>query len=280
MNSERYESSGSTPTRRGVPFSGRLVFGAIVLTLGLLWTAENLGLLDADSVLRYWPALLVVFGLLRVTGTFGNRHVVSGVLFMVAGGWMLARELGYIQVSLFRLWPMFMIVMGFSLVWRSMRGEPAAEDAQRDSFPRPFAIMGGVTRAIESQDLTSIEASAVMGGVELDLRGAKARGREVVVEAFAWWGGIELIVPDDWRVVSEVIPVMGGVDDQSRLGVAEPVTTLLVRGMVIMAGIEIRNKPSKDSTRRVFVGGLKGGAAQTRTDASGAPVAREQKPGD
>src|SRR5512134_3016834 len=42
-------STGGTQGRRGVPFTGRLLFGAIILTLGLLWTAENLGLVEAEA---------------------------------------------------------------------------------------------------------------------------------------------------------------------------------------------------------------------------------------
>ena len=283
MDGDRYDRSGERRVRDAFPLSGRLVFGAVILTLGVLWTAENLGLLDADSVLRFWPALLVVFGLLRVTGTFGTRQRVGGALFMFIGGWMLARELGWVHFSVFRLWPVFLIAAGVSIVWRSMHGEPAPVDAQRDSYPKPVALMGGVTRAIESQDLVGIEASAVMGGVELDLRGAKARGPEVVVEAFAWWGGIDLVVPDDWRVVTEVTPVMGGVEDQSRLATDAPVTTLVVRGVVIMGGLEIRNAPrgGEGEFRGVRVGVTRrGGRKEVKVDASGVTVTHERDPRD
>ena len=264
--------------RRGIPFSGRLLFGAVAITLGVLWTADNLGVLDADSVLRWWPAFLAMFGLMRLTGLFGPRHVVSGALFTIAGFWMLLRELDVIQISIFKMWPVFLIVLGGSLVWRSMRSEPAPEDAERDSYPKPVAIMGGVVRNIESQDLVGIEASAVMGGVELDLRGAKARGREVVVEAFAWWGGIELYVPDDWRVVNEVTPIMGGVEDKTRLNAVEPVTTLIVRGIVIMAGIELSNKRRKEGEFRGVRVGINLG--EDKPGGSGDSRTREQDPRD
>ena len=264
--------------RRGIPFSGRLLFGAVAITLGVLWTADNLGVLDADSVLRWWPAFLAMFGLMRLTGLFGPRHVVSGALFTIAGVWMLLRELDVIQISIFKMWPVFLIVLGGSLVWRSMRSEPAPEDAERDSYPKPVAIMGGVVRNIESQDLVGIEASAVMGGVELDLRGAKARGREVVVEAFAWWGGIELYVPDDWRVINEVTPIMGGVEDKTRLNAVEPVTTLIVRGIVIMAGIELSNKRRKEGEFRGVRVGINLG--EDKPGGSGDSRTREQDPRD
>lgn len=54
-----------------------------------------------------------------------------------------------------------------------------------------------------------------MGGVELDLRQCAATGGESVMDVFAIWGGIVIRVPADWEVVSEVTPLMGGVDDRS-----------------------------------------------------------------
>ena len=291
MNDDRGFSGGfgggplpSGEAARGrLRFTGRLLFGIVLVTLGLLWTLDNLGLADAERILDWWPALLLLYGFVRVTGLDGTRRVVSGVLFMIAGGWMLAREFGFVHVSIFRLWPVFMIFVGASLVWRSVRGPQAAENTDRESYPRPFAFMGGVSRTIESQDLAGMEVSAVMGGVELDLRGSKPRGREVVVETFAWWGGIEIVVPDDWHVVTEVSPIMGGVEDSTRRTEAGEGTTLVVRGLVVMAGIEIRNaKRDRSEIRGVKVGVTRGDGThvrkEVRVEPSGVTIIKEDVP--
>ena len=269
--------------RRGARFTGRMLFGLVMVSLGVLWTLENLGLSEVGEVLRWWPSLLVFYGFMRFTGLDGTRRVVSGSLFMIAGGWMLARELGLVHVSIFRLWPVFMIAIGASLVWRSMRGPGFAADASdRSSYPRPFAFMGGVTRNVDSQDLVGLEATAVMGGVEADLRGARARGREVVVEVFAWWGGIDLIVPENWRVASEVTPIMGGVDDQSKAVGGEATTTLVVRGLVVMGGVEIRNTARVRDFKGVRVGVVSSGGRsrrkEVRIDDSGVTITRVDEP--
>jgi hypothetical protein len=81
-----------------------------------------------------------------------------------------------------------------------------------------------------------------MGGVEVDLRGARTTGPQVVIDAFAMWGGIEIFVPRDWKVVSEVLPLMAGYEDHTAPpdgGAAK--TTLVIRGLVVMGGIEIKN---------------------------------------
>src|ERR1051325_11345224 len=243
--------------RRSSRLTGRLGFGALLVTLGLLWTLQNLGLADADQVLRWWPALVIGYGLLRLTGLDGTRRVTSGVLFVLAGSWMLLREMGIVQVSIFRLWPVFMIAIGSSLVWRSMRGPAASADpSDARAYPRPFAFLGGNVRTIDSQELVGLEATAVMGGVEADLRGARARGSEVTAEVFAWWGGIDLVVPPDWRVVSEVVPIMGGVDDTN----------------------ERREHPFRGVRVGVVSSTRSGRRKEVRVDATGVTITRDDGP--
>jgi hypothetical protein len=270
--------------RRGMRLTGRLLFGLVLVTLGLMWTLENLGIPGIDEVLRWWPALLLAYGLMRVTGLDGTRRVGSGVVITVIGAYLLARELGFVHISIFRLWPVWMILVGGTLVWRSLRGPGFDPDgADRSAYPRPFAFMGGNTRKVESQEFVGLEATAVLGGVEADLTGARPRGREVVAEVFAWWGGVELIVPDDWRVVSEVMPIMGGVEDSTHFEGGEVAATLVVRGMVIMGGVEIKNtKGRRGEFKGVRIGvtrkGEGGRRKEVRVDASGVTVIHEDVP--
>ena len=55
------------------------------------------------------------------------------------------------------------------------------------------------------------------------------------------WGGIEVFVPEGWAVEDRVFPFMGGVDGQSRRPTAEAPPRLVVRGLVIMGGVEIKH---------------------------------------
>jgi hypothetical protein len=237
--------------------------GLVFVTLGVLWTLDNLQVLDASTILRWWPALLLLYGLARLTGIGARRTPIAGALFMGAGAWMLLGVLGVVRHSLWSLWPLFLIGLGVSIVMRSMRtpgtGEVGPDGASDASpYPRALAFMAGVTRRVQSQQLRGAEVTAVMGGVEFDLRGAKAQEREVVVDVFAVWGGIEIYVPEDWIVACEVTPIMGGVEELTRPVAQGATTTLVVRGMVIMGGVEIRNDDR--ARRRVRVGVMYPGA--------------------
>ena len=82
--------------------------------------------------------------------------------------------------------------------------------------------------------------TAFMGGCAIDLRQAAIHG-EAVIDVFAMWGGIEISVPDTWTVIDRVTPIMGGVEDSTRAPGNPQGHTLIVRGVVVMGGIEIKN---------------------------------------
>ena len=87
---------------------------------------------------------------------------------------------------------------------------------------------------------------ALMGGNSLDLREARFAAQETVINALALMGGIEIIVPDDVRVVDDGVGIMGGfgVEDHESctVSVAElpaDVPVVRVRGLALMGGVGI-----------------------------------------
>jgi hypothetical protein len=122
----------------------------------------------------------------------------------------------------------------------SFRGSAKPGSADPNATMSVIAIMGGVTRGNNSPAFRGADVLAIMGGCEIDLRKAAING-EAVIDVFAMWGGIEIRVPEDWTVVSHVVPLMGGVDDKTRPPQGATAHRLTLRGFVLMAGVEIKN---------------------------------------
>lgn len=243
---------------RANPLSGRLIVGIALMALGVLWTLDNLDYMESEHIVRWWPALLLAAGLMKLTGFGMEKRTGLGAFLSIVGGLLLLGELNFVNVNLGIIWPLFFIFVGVQITMRALRGSnaagPAAGQADADDYVRSFAVMGAVTRRNESSAFRGGELSAVMGGVELDLTGAKAAGGRAIVDVFAVWGGIDIRVPDDWRVEVEATPVMAGIESRARLAPgAEPAGTLVVRGFVMMGGVEIKNEPLGDKPRHVIV---------------------------
>ncbi|MBI5838220.1 MAG: hypothetical protein HZB25_13355 [Candidatus Eisenbacteria bacterium] len=101
--------------------TGRVILGVLVITLGVLFTLDNLGLATAGSVLRWWPALLLIYGVARLTGVLCRPSAFVGVVCAAIGFWMLLREAGVVHGSIWALTPLLLIWWGIAL----MRGRSA-----------------------------------------------------------------------------------------------------------------------------------------------------------
>lgn len=230
--------------------TGRLVWGIIFLGLGAAWTLDNLGLVDSDAIVRWWPLLLVAFGIAKLTGWGARRSTLAGTLYLVAGGWLILHALDLVQTGIGGLWPLALIVIGGRFVLHAMRPqeprsdtEPTGGSLDSDGRVKVDVVMATVNRRIRGGHFRGGEVNAVMGSVELDLRDAELAQGKVELEANAVMSGIVVFVPRGWAVVSEVSCVMGAVEDHTDTSAASASHnhTLFLRGAAIMAGIEIKH---------------------------------------
>jgi hypothetical protein len=159
---------------------------------------------------------------------------------MFVGTWLLLETFEVVHVSVWALWPLVLVVIGLSLVWRALSPSvirPVAADT--GGTISAFAMMSGVERASASPDFRGGDLTAIMGGVEVDLRRAAIAGDEAVIDVFAMWGGLKLRVPETWAIVNKVVPFLGGVEQKARGSSETGAPRLVIRGSVVMGGVEI-----------------------------------------
>jgi len=106
---------------------------------------------------------------------------------------------------------------------------------------RSFALLSGCELRPVSRPFRGADLNAVMGGIKLDLSSARMEGDVAIVEVFAFWGGLEIFVPSDWTVSSEVTTLLAGFIDKRRPTSVVSTKTLIIKGMVVMSGVEIKN---------------------------------------
>jgi predicted membrane protein len=235
-------ASTNPPTAHRGP-TAQVVFGLMIVILGVLFTLDNLDVIHAGDYLRYWPAGLVAVGLLKIYHALRDGHGwFGGLAFTAVGSWMLLNGVLYFRVNLRELLPLILVAFGGYMVWRGFGGERRARPSDGHSSFSALAIMGGVARRSSAQDFKGADLTAVMGGCEIDLRQASiATGTEAVIDIFAFWGGIDIKVPEDWTVVTRAMPLMGGVEDKTRAPQGAPTKRLTIRGIVVMGGVAIKN---------------------------------------
>jgi hypothetical protein len=242
--------------------AAQIVLGVLVITFGALFTLDNLGLVEAGQILRWWPIVPLAYGIARLTGFYCCRNLTVGLIFTLGGGLLLLHALDLLSIDPWELWPVVLIAVGASMVSKAFRRAHAAEDTPAGSAPADpaapvpyfpgsrsegasatfsvFAVWGH-TRRVVSGVFRRGDATAIMAGHDIDLREARMSGPTATLDVFSWWGSINLVVPQNWRVAVEAVPLMGTVEDSSWAPAGEAAGTLVIRGSVVMGSLVIKN---------------------------------------
>ncbi|MGO9343569.1 MAG: DUF1707 domain-containing protein [Acidimicrobiales bacterium] len=115
------------------------------------------------------------------------------------------------------------------------------------------AILSGARRKGSWVVPPSYTAVAFLGGVEMDLREARFSQREVTIRAFALFGGVDIVVPDDIEVDVAGIGIMGGFDHKEGVTGLANAPRVRVTGLAMLGGVSVKRKSKKN--RRALGGG-------------------------
>jgi len=97
--------------------------GLIILVIGILFLLRNFGLFDFAELRRFWPLLLVAFGLSRLWDRVHRARWLGAVL-VAAGVALQLSNLGLLHVSLrglLRFWPLAIVAFGLQLLFERGR---------------------------------------------------------------------------------------------------------------------------------------------------------------
>ena len=220
----------------------RLLAGGFIILLGVFFTLDNLNILDFGQAFRLWPLALIVIGLVTFMQAKTTPGHVAGGAWLAVGTLLLLSSLRILPFRIWDLWPLILVFAGGYVVWQALGG-----DSQRLAGAAPsssisaLAVMGGVHRSSNALDFRGGELTAIMGGCEVDLTRASIQNGEAVIDVFAVWGGIDIRVPQDWTVIGKVVPLLGAFEDKTVPPADGGLKRLVVRGVVVMGGVEVKN---------------------------------------
>lgn len=215
----------------------QLLFGLILLGAGVVLLLGRLDIVDVSIgqlVRTWWPLIIVIVG---VTALLTVPRAWPGPVLLITVGVIFQLDrLDVFDVALGSLlWPIALIVIGLFLLLRFGRSRGSDPDTISTT-----AIWWGAAPSTTSQRFRSATLTAIMGGIELDLRKADIE-RRADISVFAFWGGVEIKVPPTWRVTVRGLPILGGWENTAEVPTDPNAPELVVHMTTIMGGAEIRN---------------------------------------
>ena len=223
---------------------GRIFSGILIILIGIVFLLGSMDQIDiGDFFSDYWPLFIIFIGIWHLfSNNFQNAGI--GLVLIIIGGFFLLAELDVLRWNIWHiLWPVLIILVGIWLIFKpKFTGYKGKVPGIKENDLDAFALFSGIKRKVESQAFRGGKATAMFGAVELDFSHAKLEGNQATIEVTAMFGGIDVFVPRDWKVVVDASAILGGVDNKHRqAGEGEIKATLFIKATALFGGIDIKN---------------------------------------
>ena len=223
-------------------FLVRAFFGVIIAAFGGILLLQNLEIINFDSWHvfwgTFWAAGMVLAGLLTLLSSRSPAPRVWGLLLMTIGVSIGLGAYGVINISAWKIfWPVMLIAIGLMVSVGSGGRKRSKKSVADDGSNEKVAIFYGEESRVKG-DYAGGSATAIFGGVELDLRQAKIKDG-AVVDIFTLCGGVSLSLPDDVIVKNEVRGILGGSEDKT-VSKSSAKKTIYLRGECVLGGLEVK----------------------------------------
>lgn len=226
--------------------NNRAIIGIILVLIGLFLVLRNTGFFPGfiDHIIFSWPMLLVAIGLVITIGSSGGK--TSGIIVMAVGAFFLIPHIFRETFDINMFWPSIFIIIGVIFIFSKRRGWNAVSTVTPtgDDYIDYVHVFSGGERQIVSDNFRGGKVTAIFGGSEIDLTKARLAQGTSELEIACVFGGTTIIVPDDWNVKIEVVPVLGGFGDSRKLVPGRVVDTtkqLVIKGAVVFGGGEVKS---------------------------------------
>lgn len=218
-------------------------FGLIMIIIGFIIIANQFDIFPyrIREILFSWQAILIVIGVVFVT----TRDRYSGYILMGVGGFFILPEIFDIPFELRQIfWPMVFILGGILIIFKGtaiFSRHRSPRNGSEEDYVDDVNIFGGGDYIISSKNFKGGSIISVFGGGKYDFRQANLGAEKCVLELVNIFGGVSLIVPSDWNVKSEVVGIFGGFSDKRHILDPDSTKTLIVKGVAIFGGGDIKN---------------------------------------
>lgn len=232
---------------------GNIISGLILILLGIgFLMKETMGLDFNFYIKTYWPSILIIVGLGKL---FDKKSSKVGSLFVIIAGAMLqANILNLIDFNVWKMFfPILLILFGISLLIPKKykyREESNPDNYKKtkytstnfndEDYIRETTILSGLNTRNQSSNFKGGALTTVLGGMQLDLRGANIQEEGAFLEVNVLLGGIDILVPNHWKVEMSGTPILGGWDNKTSLNTNPDAPVLKIKALVAFGGLDVK----------------------------------------
>jgi predicted membrane protein len=228
----------------------RLGVGIVFIFIGAIFIFSNIGIIP-QALKHYifsWQMILIVIGLFSLSG--GKHKTVGLVLISIGVFFILPGIFGFERIRLGKLWPLVFVGIGAFILMRR-RAEidrkekfDLEESENKNDTIDDLVVFSGAVRLITSKNFMGGRLTAIFGGADYNFLAADLHENKAMMDVVCIFGGTKFIVPSDWEVVIDVVPIFGGFADKRNTLPNVQINSgkkLIIKGLTLFGGGEVKN---------------------------------------
>lgn len=223
---------------------GNILWGLVFIAIGSIWALNSLGVTHINVFFDGWWTLFIIIPCF--IGLFKEREKTGNLIGLLIGIVLLLCCQGLCDFNM--VWklliPAILVAIGISFIFKDTINSKINKEIkkinegnkQQNEYCATFA---GQNVNFNNEEFNGADLTAVFGGVKCDIRNAIIN-EDVVINASAIFGGVEIYVPSNVKVKVKSTPIFGGVKDTSNNNVSDKSHTIYINSVSIFGGVEIK----------------------------------------
>ncbi|MGD8780392.1 MAG: hypothetical protein PVH88_15685 [Ignavibacteria bacterium] len=223
--------------------SPKIWIGLFLIIIGGLFLLDNFHIIEIPYFIRDIGILPLFFLVAGAAVFFSTNNKLGGIVLFLIGIFFMGGE----------FWPIVLMVIGAYFLFSKDRPfrfatkihmEDDDKEAKDQDKINDMSIFGGGEKTYYTSNFKGGSVISIFGGSEINLNNCKLAEGTNTIDMVTIFGGNTFIVPRDWLIVNEALPLFGGFSDKR---VKDPNISydeskkLVIKGIVIFGGGEIKS---------------------------------------
>jgi predicted membrane protein len=220
----------------------KIIWGLLLIALAALLALNSLGVLEFELFFDGWWTLFIIVPSLVALIENKNKtdsiiSLLIGIIFLLCARDILSWDMVW-KLAL----PVILASIGIKIIisaFRKKKSHRIVKEIKVDgkNLQKGIAVFSGTELNFDNTVFDGADLVACFGGVECDLRHAII-DKDCIIHACCVFGGIDIKVPDNVKVVNNASSIFGGIDVIKSNNSATH--TIYIDGICVFGGIDIQ----------------------------------------
>lgn len=224
---------------------GNILWGIVLIILGLIIGANALGIADINIFFDGWWTLFIIIPCF--IGLFKEREKTGNIIGLFIGIILLLCCQNILDFD--TIWklllPAVLIIIGISIIFKDTFDHKVSEKIKELNQNKTeddvyCATFSEQNVKFEGEKFEGTDLTAVFGSVKCDLKNAILE-KDVVINVSSIFGGTEINLPENVKVKIKSSSIFGGVDEKRKNPTEnKEAHTIYINAMCLFGGVDIK----------------------------------------